>query len=78
MKEVIRRFDLKNRLNPFTRCLECNGMIESVELEYVKDHVKSNTLKNIREFYRCQSCGKIYWKGSHFKRMAQLIDHLII
>jgi uncharacterized protein with PIN domain len=26
------------------------------------------------EFLRCPDCGRVYWKGGHFRRMCQWID----
>jgi uncharacterized protein with PIN domain len=26
------------------------------------------------EFRRCPTCGRVYWKGSHYDRMRALID----
>ena len=26
------------------------------------------------EFWRCTSCGKVFWQGSHYQRMARLIE----
>ena len=30
IREVIIRFDLLKNLNPFSRCIDCNGLIENV------------------------------------------------
>lgn len=76
IREIIQRFDLKSRFIPFSRCLECNGSIESVDKALVQDKIRANTLKYISEFYRCKSCGKIYWKGSHYSRMLTIIENL--
>ena len=76
ISEIIRRFDLKNHLKPFTRCLECNGLIEMVEKEKVEPDLQSGTRKFIQEFYRCRSCEKVYWKGSHYLRMRGLLENL--
>lgn len=74
--EILQRFDLKGQLKPFTRCMDCNGMIESVDKESVRGHVQPNTFQYISEYYRCRSCGKIYWKGSHYERMAGMLGEI--
>jgi len=28
-------------------------------------------------FRRCIACGKIYWQGSHYTRMATLLEHAV-
>jgi uncharacterized protein with PIN domain/sulfur carrier protein ThiS len=39
--EVIRRFDLREDIRPFRRCLKCNGMLESVEKEEIIDRLEN-------------------------------------
>ena len=74
--EVIRRFDLYRLIRPFHRCLECNGLISSVPKEEVLDQLQPLTKKYYQEFYRCDNCGKVYWKGSHYEHMLQRIQQL--
>jgi uncharacterized protein with PIN domain len=73
LNEVLQKFDLKKRLNPFTRCLECNGMIEDVNKEEIKDRLLQKTKDFYTEFKRCKVCGNIYWEGSHYERMKKFI-----
>lgn len=73
LQEVILRFDLKTTIRPFGRCMECNGVIESVKKSEIAGQLYSNTKKFFDEFYRCMDCRKIYWKGSHYERMQRLI-----
>jgi len=73
IKEVLQRFDLKNSLNPFIRCLECNGMIEDVNKDEIKDRLPQKTKDFYTEFRRCKVCGNIYWEGSHYERMKKFI-----
>ncbi len=77
LKEVLTRFDLKRNLQPFTRCLECNGLLTSVAKEEILDHLQPKTKEYYTEFKKCPACGKIYWEGSHFERMKIHIDNLI-
>ena len=78
VREVLRRFDLKSRINPFHRCLECNGEIRQVKKSDIERFLKANTRKAFREFYQCCSCGKIYWKGSHYERMMRLVESVTL
>jgi uncharacterized protein with PIN domain len=76
IKEVVSKFDLKLNFKPFSRCLECNGEIELTEKANIMPQLKAKTKKYFNEFYKCKSCGKIYWKGSHWEKMASFIDLL--
>ena len=63
--EVIRRFDLMDQLAPLTRCVRCNGELRGVEKEQVLDQLPPRTRVEFDEFARCDSCGQVYWPGSH-------------
>ncbi len=32
------------------------------------------TRRTYQAFSRCQSCGQVYWRGAHSKRLEQIID----
>lgn len=73
LAEVVRRFDLYDSINPFTCCMSCNGPIEKAAPEAVRLQLKTDTLRFYTEFFRCRRCGKVYWEGSHFHRMLDLL-----
>jgi uncharacterized protein with PIN domain len=75
--EVIRRFDLRDAIHPFQRCLRCNGRLESVDKEDIVDRLKHNTSLYFDEFHICASCDQVYWKGSHYERMRRFLDDVL-
>ncbi len=75
-REVIRHFDLYNQFQPFQRCMHCNGVIEKAPKSQVTQHLKPKTRQYYNDFYRCTRCNKIYWKGSHVKRMQELMNSI--
>ena len=75
LAEVIRYFHLQNQFQPFSRCLECNGLIREVAKEKVLERLPPNTRQYFNEFYQCENCGNVYWKGSHFERMLQFVEN---
>jgi uncharacterized protein with PIN domain len=74
LSEVIQRFDLKERIRPFHRCLRCNHPLEPVEKETIIDRLEPLTKLYFDEFQICPACKQVYWKGSHFERMQRLIE----
>ena len=74
LREIVSRFDLKDQFVPFTRCMDCNGLIIKVEKEDVIDQLLPKTRMAFHEFYRCNLCNKVYWKGSHYDRMIRIIE----
>ena len=80
-REVLMRFNLgaqSGEQSNFSRCLECNGLLQPVPKEEVLATLASEprTLLHYHEFYRCASCGKIFWKGTHFEKLANRIARL--
>lgn len=71
MHEVLKRFDLKAEIEGLTRCPACNGSLESVAKETILDQLEPLTIKYYNEFFRCEACGQIYWKGSHFDDLEE-------
>lgn len=75
--EVLRRFNLFDAIEPFRRCIRCNGEIKYVDKELILDLLPHQTREEIDRFHRCTSCGQVYWQGSHYERMEQLIEEVI-
>lgn len=73
VEEVIKRFNLESLINPFVRCSECNAEIKKVSKTSVADKLKPATIKYYNDFYRCTGCGKIYWRGSHYRELNTFI-----
>jgi uncharacterized protein with PIN domain len=76
LTEVMRRFELANRVQPFHRCLRCNHPLEPVSKEMILDRLEPLTKQYFDEFRICLSCQQIYWKGSHYERMLKLVEQV--
>jgi hypothetical protein len=76
LKEIIVRFDLRNQISEFTRCLECNTLLNKIDKEMVLDRIPSKVKEWYNEFFMCPHCSRIYWKGSHYEKMNELITLL--
>lgn len=75
--EVMRRFDLQDVVMPFRRCLACNGRIRPVAKADVHALVPAKTWRYYDEFYQCEACGKVYWRGAHFPRLDETVARLM-
>lgn len=75
--EVIHRFDLENILQPFYRCISCNGLIHPVEKEKIEHLLRENTKRFFTDFYQCNACGKVYWEGTHYENMQEFVNNII-
>lgn len=77
LAEVAERFQLQNVLHPFSRCTRCNGHLASVPKDAVLHQLRENTRRHFDQFWQCNQCGRVYWKGSHYDRMRALIGKLL-
>jgi uncharacterized protein with PIN domain len=77
LSEVLNHFELLNILRPFSRCMKCNGVLEVVTKAEVYPLLPVKVREYPDEFTRCQGCGRIYWKGTHYERMNELIKKAI-
>jgi uncharacterized protein len=68
VEQVLSAFPASSR--PLTRCSECNMLLAPLEKKDARDLVPTHVYEAHDEFLQCVSCGRIYWKGSHVKRMA--------
>jgi uncharacterized protein len=75
LAEVVSRWKLMERIQPFTRCMECNGELQPVSKESVLERLPPK-VRQFDEFSQCSRCGRIYWKGTHWQKMTKVIESL--
>lgn len=52
----------------FTRCLVDNTPLQAADAESLK-RVPPDAIRPGEPLTRCPTCGRVYWHGSHYKRM---------
>jgi len=75
-KEVWRLFGLHSHARPFSRCMECNSLIDRVDKALIMHRLKPLTRRYYDLFYICPTCKRIYWQGSHFNRMSRFFQEV--
>lgn len=73
LAEILQRFDLTSELEPFARCLRCNTPVAPIAREAAEAHVPPRTRACIHEYHWCPHCEQVYWRGSHYPRLAALV-----
>jgi uncharacterized protein with PIN domain len=72
LKAVIDHFGLVFRqADLFSRCLEDNTPIVSVEKEKIKSVVYPYTYANFDNFRQCPTCRRVFWAGTHVEAMIK-------
>ncbi|SET73485.1 Mut7-C RNAse domain-containing protein [Geodermatophilus poikilotrophus] len=60
-------------LAPLTRCTACGGRLEPVPKADVADRLPPGTRRTFDDFSRCPTCGRVYWRGAHARRIDELV-----
>jgi uncharacterized protein with PIN domain len=71
LTDVLDRF--APTLRPWTRCTACNGDVAEVGRDEVAAELEPGTLRTQDRFARCRSCGRVYWRGAHARRLDRLV-----
>jgi uncharacterized protein with PIN domain len=74
--EVLSRFDLYGSLTPLQRCLRCNGTLSETDAPQIADRLPAGIRRTHRQFRQCTGCGRIYWRGSHYRRLERLVAEI--
>ena len=59
------------------RCMTCGGELARVPKETVRDEAPPRTFEHVEVFYRCGRCGKLLWYGTHWQRIARVLDRAV-
>ena len=76
LAEILTLYGLTGKTRPFSRCLRCNTLLDPVEKTAILHRLEPLTRKYYHRFRICPHCRRIYWRGSHHRRMAQLFPGL--
>ena len=80
--EQIIQINAKFKLDRFvidtnnSRCIVCNGKLESVEKFRVIGKIPEGVIEREKKFWMCDSCKKVYWEGTHFEKLQEFVSRL--
>ena len=77
LRQVVRDLSLDvRRESMLTRCLVCNHLLERLSPEEAHGKVPDYVAGSTSIFHGCKSCGRVYWAGTHRKRMDEVVSRL--
>jgi uncharacterized protein with PIN domain len=59
---------------PFSLCLVCNHPIDHMDPENARPLVPPMVAKQQSCFFQCPICQRIYWRGSHYRKMIEWMN----
>jgi len=54
------------------RCSLCNGRLDRISAAEARKSLQPMVARRHRSFQRCRSCGQVYWRGGHWKKLRRL------
>lgn len=73
LRQIAKIADIKK---PFSRCPVCNTETKKVQKETIKKDVPPYVFEIHNDFKRCPECGRVFWKGTHYKEIKKVIDEI--
>ncbi|WP_296891752.1 Mut7-C RNAse domain-containing protein [Thiobacillus sp.] len=77
LQEIVERLDLARSARPFALCLHCNVPLRPVDKASVVDRLPPRVQMHYDRFSICDRCGRVYWEGSHWLHMRQMLDGVL-
>jgi len=72
--QVVQRLKLDYQFNPFSRCLECNALLEPKTSQEVEGQVPPYVFQTQKQYMSCPDCHRIYWRGTHWEAMNKVLQ----
>ena len=54
--------------------MKCGGTLEAVDKEAMRERIPPRTYRWLDEYFLCQTCGKLFWRGTHWQRIRQRLE----
>lgn len=68
---VMRDLDLEPRT---ARCMRCGSELRAVSKQEVAARIPPRTALWKDEYFLCAGCGRLYWEGTHWQRIAARLE----
>ncbi len=77
VQQVLEHFNLREKVNPHTRCIDCNVVLKNLPKKNAKNLVSAFVFDKADSFALCPDCGRVFWRGTHFKDMEAKIQKIL-
>jgi uncharacterized protein len=78
IRRIMDLLSLRGVIVPFSRCLRCNSLLARVTKESVFDRIPPKARACHEDYSYCSGCDRIYWQGTHFARIKQKVDEILV
>ncbi|SDC39379.1 hypothetical protein SAMN05216345_102108 [Cupriavidus sp. YR651] len=77
VREIFSRLDLAGSARPFALCLDCNVPLHRIDKTEADGRVPDGVFARHERFVTCPQCRRVFWEGSHWRKMRALVDELM-
>ncbi|HRD22370.1 MAG TPA: Mut7-C RNAse domain-containing protein [Candidatus Hydrothermia bacterium] len=77
LRQVLKEFQLADKVRFLSRCMECNEEIVPVDKESVRGKVPFYVFDNYETFLQCPKCRRVYWEGTHVEKMRDKLRRVL-
>ncbi|TKC79068.1 twitching motility protein PilT [Trinickia terrae] len=77
LREIFGRLDLAGSAQPFRLCLTCNAPLRRIAKDEAAGRAPAGVLERHSQFVTCDICRRVFWEGSHWRRMRALMDAVV-
>jgi hypothetical protein len=75
LQQVVQELKL-DASGDFSLCIRCNQPLAPIPKEEVRERVPPYVFQTQEQFMVCQSCQRIYWRGTHWANMRRELSGL--
>jgi uncharacterized protein len=72
--QVVKQLGLKDKLRPFTLCIEDSAALEEKTPQEVAGRVPPHVFHTQTQYMECPHCRRIYWRGTHWQAMLLKLE----
>jgi uncharacterized protein with PIN domain len=73
LRRVFQEFGLKRKP---PRCTACGGELLPRDKETLRDQIPPRTFRWLDDYFVCSRCGKLFWHGTHWGRVLNVLNQL--
>lgn len=78
LREIFARLDLARSARPYTLCLHCNTPLRALDTALARERVPPRVAAHYTRFSTCDTCRRVFWEGSHWRRMQALLAEVML
>ncbi len=73
LTRVFREFGLSVRT---PRCMSCGGELVAADKQALRGEIPPRTYRWLNDYFVCSRCGKLFWHGTHWRRIVKVLNGL--